>query len=164
VSDLAVALPEPTSVVAEAQPLRETVLAGRFFGHRYAEETHRTAEFWDLQTAEAMATWFGIAAACRLAGDPEACRGALDRDIAAIDALLTEQVDAVLHHPRVRQFEGRWRAVAWLAGGLDPANVARAAAEAGAWGVDVSSGVESARGIKDLAKIGDFVRAAKAPE
>jgi len=71
VSDLAVALPEPTSVVAEAQPLRETVLAGRFFGHRYSEETHRTAEFWDLQTAEAMATWFGIAAACRLAGDPE---------------------------------------------------------------------------------------------
>ena len=48
-----------------------------------------------------------------------------------------------------------------LAGGLDPANVGRAAAEAGAWGVDVSSGVESARGIKDLAKIGDFVRAAK---
>ncbi|MEY9778450.1 phosphoribosylanthranilate isomerase [Arthrobacter sp. MW3 TE3886] len=51
-----------------------------------------------------------------------------------------------------------------LAGGLDPANVARAAAEAGAWGVDVSSGVESARGIKDLVKIGNFVRAAKAPE
>jgi len=48
-----------------------------------------------------------------------------------------------------------------LAGGLDPANVARAAAEAGAWGVDVSSGVESARGIKDLAKIRDFVRSAK---
>ncbi|AXJ08803.1 phosphoribosylanthranilate isomerase [Arthrobacter sp. PM3] len=51
-----------------------------------------------------------------------------------------------------------------LAGGLDPANVARAAAEAGAWGVDVSSGVESARGVKDLAKIGDFVRAAKSSE
>ena len=80
--------------------MREAVLAGRFFGHRYAEETHRTAEFWDLPTAEAMATWFGIAAACRLAGDPEACRGALDRDIAAIDAMLAEQVDAVLHHPR----------------------------------------------------------------
>lgn len=51
-----------------------------------------------------------------------------------------------------------------LAGGLDPANVARAAAEAGAWGVDVSSGVESARGVKDLARIVDFVRAAKSSE
>ncbi|RKR15556.1 phosphoribosylanthranilate isomerase [Arthrobacter oryzae] len=61
---------------------------------------------------------------------------------------------------RTKGLDGR----RWLlAGGLDPANVARAAAEAGAWGVDVSSGVESARGIKDLAKIGDFVRSAKSP-
>ena len=62
-----------------------------------------------MPTAEAMAAWFGLAAACRLAGDPEACRGALDRDIAAIDALLAEQIDAILHHPRAAAFEGRWR-------------------------------------------------------
>ena len=48
-----------------------------------------------------------------------------------------------------------------LAGGLDPLNVARAAKEAGAPGVDVSSGVESSRGVKDLAKVTAFVRAAK---
>jgi phosphoribosylanthranilate isomerase len=48
-----------------------------------------------------------------------------------------------------------------LAGGLDPVNVADAAVQAGAWGVDVSSGVESARGVKDLEKVRAFVKAVK---
>ncbi|TQJ38630.1 phosphoribosylanthranilate isomerase [Arthrobacter sp. SLBN-112] len=49
-----------------------------------------------------------------------------------------------------------------LAGGLDAANVAQASAAAHAWGVDVSSGVEASRGVKDLAKVRAFVHAAKA--
>jgi phosphoribosylanthranilate isomerase len=49
-----------------------------------------------------------------------------------------------------------------LAGGLSPSNVGTAAAEAGAWGVDVSSGVESSRGVKDLDLVRAFVRSAKA--
>ena len=47
-----------------------------------------------------------------------------------------------------------------LAGGLDPANVAEAMATTGADFVDVSSGVESARGVKDPARIKAFCAAA----
>lgn len=48
-----------------------------------------------------------------------------------------------------------------VSGGLDPANVAEALRRTGAQGVDVSSGVETAPGQKDPAKITAFVQAAK---
>ena len=49
-----------------------------------------------------------------------------------------------------------------LSGGLTPGNVAEAVRITGARGVDVSSGVESSRGIKDSKLITTFVAAAKA--
>jgi phosphoribosylanthranilate isomerase len=48
-----------------------------------------------------------------------------------------------------------------LAGGLTPGNVADAIRVSGAPGVDVSSGVERARGVKDPARIAAFVTAAR---
>ena len=48
-----------------------------------------------------------------------------------------------------------------LAGGLTPGNVARAVNVSGARQVDVSSGVESRRGVKDDRLIRAFVHAAK---
>jgi len=55
----------------------------------------------------------------------------------------------------------RWGLPWMLAGGLTPANVAEAIRISGATAVDVSSGVESAPGVKDPALIRAFIKAAK---
>jgi phosphoribosylanthranilate isomerase len=49
-----------------------------------------------------------------------------------------------------------------LAGGLTPVNVAAAIRESGTRGVDVSSGVERMKGVKDMVLMRAFVNAAKA--
>jgi phosphoribosylanthranilate isomerase len=86
-------------------------------------------------------------------------------DILLIDAKPPK--DAVLPGGNGRPFD--WSLmqnfhapVPWLlSGGLEPDNVAAAVALSGARGVDVSSGVESAPGVKDQAKIRAFVAAAR---
>jgi phosphoribosylanthranilate isomerase len=51
-----------------------------------------------------------------------------------------------------------------LAGGLTPANVGEAIARVRPWGVDVSSGVELERGVKDSELIRQFIGAVRAAE
>jgi phosphoribosylanthranilate isomerase len=75
--------------------------------------------------------------------------------------------DAVLPGGNAAPFEWRLARLArisrpWLlAGGLTPANVAEAIAASGAPGVDVSSGVERARGVKDAGLIQALIAAAR---
>ncbi|CBS86342.1 type VI secretion system contractile sheath large subunit [Azospirillum lipoferum] len=61
---------------------------------------------------EALRLWFGITLPVHDSLDK--LRAALDRDIAAIDALLSEQVNAILHHKRFQSLEGSWRGVRTL--------------------------------------------------
>jgi phosphoribosylanthranilate isomerase len=51
-----------------------------------------------------------------------------------------------------------------LSGGLHAGNVAEAIGSTQATGVDVSSGVERAPGVKDPAKIREFIRVARLAE
>jgi phosphoribosylanthranilate isomerase len=70
-----------------------------------------------------------------------------------------EKMDWALGREAVERFAER---KVFLAGGLSPDNVAAAVAQVGPHGIDVASGVESGTpGIKDLAKVRDFVSSAK---
>lgn len=52
----------------------------------------------------------------------------------------------------------RWRSRILLAGGLTPANVRDAVSRVLPWGVDVSGGIEAAKGVKEPGKMTEFVR------
>ncbi|HEX3990824.1 MAG TPA: type VI secretion system contractile sheath large subunit, partial [Acetobacteraceae bacterium] len=108
--DGGVATPEPAS-----PDLRGAILSGRFLGLRdYALEDALTG-FLAAENDAALAHWLPQG----WTGSADDVRGLLDRDIVAIDAMLSEQLDAILHHDRVRRLEGTWRGLAWLVGGIE---------------------------------------------
>ena len=111
--DTAAAAPASVPAPAAETPpgLRTDVLAGRFVGRGDGGAGEALAGF---VARPSLAGWFGAALAPALAGDPARLRAALDRDIAAIDAMISDQLDAIFHHPRTQRLEGTWRGVWWL--------------------------------------------------
>jgi type VI secretion system ImpC/EvpB family protein len=104
----------------DVAPLRDSVLAGRFFGPHQAEPVGRLSAMLVAPSSDTARIWFGTRLAAALVCEPDDLRSAIDRDIAAIDAMISEQIDAILHAPPLRKLEGSWRGVAWLVGGLEP--------------------------------------------
>ena len=100
--------------------------------------------------------------------------------LAAVDAAVTDWPESVLllvdaHDPERRGGTGNrvdWEAAAAvakrrrlvLAGGLRPENVREAIATVRPFGVDVSSGVEDAPGVKSVTKLTSFCEAVRAAD
>ncbi len=116
-----------------AAGLRAEVLAGRFFSAGHRATSDALAEFLAIQAAATLMAWFGGAMLARLGPDRDAIRMALDRDIAAIDAMLAAQLDAILHTNRLRRFEGSWRGLAWLVDGIEPGGRIKVRLLSAAW-------------------------------
>ena len=100
---------------AHTPALREDVLSGRFVGSRDPVLEETFFEFLTTESEESLRLWLPEG----WRGTADDLRGLLDRDIAAIDLMLCEQLDAILHHDRLRRLEGTWRGLAWLVDGIE---------------------------------------------
>ena len=114
------------------------------------------------------------AADCARAGRPwiKAVAMASQPDVASYAARYTGASAFLLDAHAAGEQGGSGRRVDWsrmpmldrpviLAGGLDAGNVAAAIAQTRPYAVDVSSGIESAPGIKDVQRMREFVAAVK---
>jgi len=130
----------------------------------HGRETPRRARWIGERTGAAIIKAFRV----RAAEDVEAARAYADvMAFPLFDAWVAQEHAGGLPGGSGRTFDWsllRGRVAPFmLAGGLNPDNVARAIRHTQAPMVDVSSGVESMRGIKDAEKIRAFVKNARDP-
>jgi type VI secretion system protein ImpD len=97
------------------------------------------------EPAVALARWFGSEFA-RLSGDRRALLAALDRDVAAIDALISDQVNAILHARPFQALEARWRGLLSLTEAAAQSPRTKVRALSASW----------AELVRDLSRAADF--------
>ncbi len=92
--------------------VRAAVLAGRV-------PADACTAFAKTDHAAALRLWFGFETLSAPGSTATALRHAIDLDIAAIDAMIAAQLDAILHHPKFQALEGSWRGLGWLVGQIE---------------------------------------------
>jgi len=161
---LGVGRAKPVALLVDADDAliaRVTGLGIRILQLHGAETPERVAEVKEMTGCEVWKA-VGVATAEDLAG--AGAYAAADRLL--IDAKPPKGADRTGGHGTAFDWailKGWQPPKPWiLAGGLNPENVAGAIAATGAPAVDVSSGVERLRGLKDRELVRAFLRAAKA--
>jgi type VI secretion system protein ImpD len=100
----------------------------------------------ETSTGRALFQWFGADAIARWRGDGRNIKAALDRDIAVIDSLVTEQLNVIIHSERFQALEAAWRGVDYLVHAADGTSNVKLRILAASW-ADV---------VRDLERAPDF--------
>ena len=126
-------VPDPIRLPPEpVGGLLDAVIAGTQPGTGPAGAAARTPavapvleQFLRADSATALRLWLGRNFWSRPNLSRDTIARALGRDIARLDALLSRQVNAILHHPQFQQLEASWRGL-WLLTGQAQRAVAQA--------------------------------------
>lgn len=108
------AQPAPPVREAAAQPALSAVLDSLVTKTPSAQQSggEFMSRFLQAETGDALRMWINPQPGQKLVKDDVARR--LNRDIARLDAVLSEQVNAIIHHPRFQQLEASWRGLKYL--------------------------------------------------
>ncbi len=99
--------------------LRSAILSGRQ-AHSDANAVRSWLGEFLREDRGALASWFGSERVALIRRDPARLRDLIDRDLVQIDALISDQLDAVLHDSTLQRLEGSWRGLAWLVECTEP--------------------------------------------